>query len=54
MTSNFEEITQSIQYAIQQDSESYESLMTYFSKQNEEREEKYTGGKVLFLFFKKP
>lgn len=45
---------QSIQYAIQQEPESYESLMTSFSKQNEEKEEKDMGGKVLFLFFKKP
>lgn len=45
---------QNVQYAIQQMPESYESLMTYFSKQNEERKEKYMGGKVLFLSFKKP
>lgn len=51
VTSNFEENEQTVQYAIQQKSESYGSLMTYFSKQNDEREEKYMGGTVLFLLF---
>lgn len=52
-TSNFEENEQTVQYTIQQKSESYGNIMTYFSKQNEERKEKYMRGKYCFFSFKK-